>query len=114
MKIGKRLMKIDLRPVLDQEYWNEDTEQTRKDCEANLKELFAKHNVSEEDGFKVANGIVAYLEHALNDIYDTALEGGAELGKIKGYKNAINEAEEAMARITAGDLVKMSHGIEIE
>jgi hypothetical protein len=38
--------------------------------------------VSEEDGFKVANGIVAYLEHALNDTYDTALEGRAELGEI--------------------------------
>ena len=107
-------MKIDLRPVLDQEYWNEDTENTRKNCEANLKELFAKYNVSEEDGFKITNGIVTYLEHALNDTYDTALEGGAELGEIKGYKNAINEAEEAMARITAGNLVKMSNGIDIE
>ena len=107
-------MKVDLRPLLDQEYWNDDTEQTRKDCEANLKELFAKYNVSEEDGFKVANGIVTYLEHALNDTYDTALESGAELGEIKGYKNAINEAEEAMAHITAGNLVKMSNGIDIE
>lgn len=76
-------MEVDLRPVLDQEYWNDDTEKNRKECEANLKELFAKYNVSEEDGFKVANGIVAYLEHALNDTYDTALEGGAELGEIK-------------------------------
>ena len=42
-------MKVDLRPVLDQEYWNEDTEQTRVECEDNLKELFAKYNVSEED-----------------------------------------------------------------
>lgn len=108
------MKEIDLRPALDQEYWNEDTEQTRKDCEANLKELFAKYNVSEEDGIKVANGIVAYLEHALNDTYDTALEGGAELGEIKGYKNAIIEAEEAMAHITAGNLVKMSNGIDIE
>ena len=107
-------MKVDLRPVLDQEYWNDDTEQTRKDCEANLKELFAKYNVSEEDGFKVANGIVTYLEHALNDTYDTALEGGAELGEIKGYKSAIDEAEEAMARITANNLVKMSNGIDID
>ena len=62
----------------------------------------------------MAYGIVAYLEHALNDTYDTALEGGAELGEIKGYKNAINEAEEAMARITAGNLVKMSNGIELD
>ena len=107
-------MKIDLRPVLDQEYWNEETEQNRKECEKNLRELFAKYNVSEEDGVKVANGIVTYLEHALNDTYDTALEGGAELGEIKGYKNAINEAEEAMARITAGNLVKMSNGIELD
>ena len=107
-------MKIDLRPVLDQEYWNEATEESRLKCEANLKELFAKYDVSEEDGFKVANGIVTYLEHALNDTYDTALEGGAELGEIKGYKNAINEAEEAMARITAGNLVKMSNGIELD
>ena len=107
-------MKVDLRPVLDQEYWNDDTEQTRKECESNLKELFAKYNVSEEDGFKVANGIVAYLEHALNDTYDTALEGGAELGEMKGYKGAIEEAEEAMARITASNLVKMSNGIDIE
>jgi len=107
-------MKIDLRPVLDQEYWNEETEQNRKECEKNLRELFAKYNVSEEDGVKVANGIVAYLEHALNDTYDTALEGGAELGEIKGYKNAIHEAEEAMARITAGNLVKMSNGIELD
>ena len=107
-------MKIDLRPVLDQEYWNEDTEKIRKECEANLKELFAKYNVSEEDGFKVANGITAYLEHALNDTYDTALEGGAELGEIKGYKSAIDEAVEAMARITASNLVKMSNGIDIE
>ena len=106
-------MKVDLRPVIDQEYWNEDTEQKRKDCEANLKELFDKYNVSEEDGFKVANGIVAYLEHALNDTYDTALEGGAELGEMKGYKSAIDEAEEAMARITVSNLVKMSNGIDI-
>ena len=107
-------MKIDLRPVLDQEYWNEETEQNRKECEKNLRELFAKYNVSEEDGVKVANGIVAYLEHALNDTYDIALEGGAERGERKGYKNAINEAEEAMARITAGNLVKMSNGIELD
>ena len=108
------MKEIDLRPALDQEYWNEDTENTRKNCEANLKELFAKYNVSEEDGFKVANGIVAYLEHALNDTYDTALEGGAELGEMKGYKSAIDEAEEAMARITAGNLVRMSNGVDIE
>ncbi|SDZ76671.1 hypothetical protein [Selenomonas ruminantium] len=107
-------MKIDLRPVLDQEYWNEDTEQKRKDCEANLKELFAKYNVSEEDGFKVANGIVDYLEHALNDTYDTALEGGAELGEMKGYKNAVDEAEEAVARIMVSNLVKIGNGISIE
>ncbi len=107
-------MKVDLRPVLDQEYWNDDTEKTRKECEANLKELFTKYKVSEEDGFKVANGIVAYLEHALNDTYDTALEGGAELGEMKGYKGAIDEAEEAMARITAANLVKISNGIDIE
>ena len=107
-------MKIDLRPVLDQEYWNEDTEKIRKDCEANLKELFVKYKVSEEDGFKVANGFVAYLEHALNDTYDTVLKGGAELGELKGYKSAIDEAEEAMARITAGNLVKMSNGTNIE
>ena len=37
-----------------------------------------------------------------------------KLGEIKGYKNDINEAEEAMARITAGNLVKMSNGIDIE
>lgn len=107
-------MKIDLRPVLDQEYWNKDTEQTREECEANLKELFAKYNVSEEDRFKVSNGIVAYLEHALNDTYDIALEGGAKLGELKGYKSAIDEAEEAMARITASNLVKMSNGLDIE
>ncbi len=107
-------MKVDLRPLLDQEYWNEETEKSRLKCEANLKDLFAKYNVSEEDGFKVANGIVAYLEHALNDTYDTALEGGAELGELKGYKGALDEAEEAMARITASSLVKMSNGIDIE
>ena len=107
-------MEVDLRPVLDQEYWNDDTEKTRKDCEANLKELFTKYNVSEEDGFKVANGIVAYLEHALNDTYDTALEGGAELGEMKGYKTAVDEAEEAVARIMVSNLVKIGNGISIE
>ena len=107
-------MKIELRPVLDQEFWNEDTEKIRKECEAKLKELFTKYNVSEEDGFKGANGFVAYLEHALNDTYEAALEGGVELGELKGYKSAINEAEEAMARITGGNLVKMSNGIDIE
>jgi hypothetical protein len=85
-----------------------------KDNILRICDIFDKYNVSEEDGFKVANGIVAYLEHALNDTYDTALEGGTELGEIKGYKNAINEAEEAMARITAGNLVKMSNGIELD
>ena len=107
-------MNVVLRPVLDQEYWNEDTEQTRKDCEANLNELFAKYNVSEEDAFNVANGIVAYLEHALNDTYDTALEGGAELGEMKGYKNAVDEAEEAVTRIMVSNLVKIGNGISIE
>lgn len=107
-------MKIDLRPVLDQEYWNEATEESRLKCESNLRELFAKYNVSEEDGFKVVNGILAYLENALNDTYDTALAGGAELGELKGYKGAIEEAEEAMARITASNLVKISNGIDIE
>ena len=107
-------MEVDLRPVLDQEYWNDDTEKTRKDCEANLKELFTKYNVSEEDGFKVANGIVAYLEHVLNDTYDTALEGGAELGEMKGYKTAVDEAEEAVARIMVSNLVKIGNGISIE
>ena len=33
---------------------------------------------------------------------------------MKGYKSAIDEAEEAMARITAGNLVKMSNGIELD
>lgn len=107
-------MKIDLRPALDQECWNEDTEKSRLKCEAVLRELFAKYDVSEEDGFKVANGILAYLENALNDTYDTALTGGAELGELKGYKGAIDEAEEAMARITAANLVKMSNGIDID
>lgn len=105
---------MDLRPVLDQEYWNEDTEKICLKCEDNLRELFDKYDVSEEDGFKVADGIFAYLGNALNDAYDTALTGGAELGKLKGYKGAIDEAEEAMARITAANLVKMSNGIDID
>ena len=33
---------------------------------------------------------------------------------MKGYKSAIDEAEEAMARITANNLVKMSNGIDID
>lgn len=107
-------MKVNLRPVLDQEYWNEDTEKSRHKCEANLMELFAKYDVSEEDGLKVANGILAYLENALNDTYDTALTGGAELGELKGYKDAIEEAEDAIARITATNLDKMGNGIDID
>ena len=62
----------------------------------------------------MAYGIVAYLEHALNDTYDTALEGGAKLGEMKGYKGAIDEAEETMARITANNLVEIRNGIDIE
>ena len=33
---------------------------------------------------------------------------------MKGYKSAIDEAEEAMARITAGNLVRISNGVDIE
>ena len=33
---------------------------------------------------------------------------------MKGYKSAIDEAEEAMARITANNLIKISNGVGIE
>ena len=41
------------------------------------------------------------------------LNGGAELGELKGYKIAMDEAEDAAAKITAANIMKISNGVDI-
>ena len=60
-------MEIDLSPVLDQEFCRGKTEESCLRCEQNLRELFEKYNVSEEDGFKLANSFLEYIENLSND-----------------------------------------------
>ena len=106
-------MEIDLSPALDQEFCRGKTEESRLRCEQNLSELFEKYNVSEEDGFKLANSFLEYIENLSNDTYDIVLNGGAELGELKGYKIAMDEAENAAAKITAANIMKISNGVDI-
>lgn len=107
-------MDIDLRPVLDNESCGEATEESRKKCEEKLRTLFEKYGVSEDDGFTVANSILDYIQHAMDDTYDVALKGGAELGEMKGYKSAMDEAKMAAGQMALENIAKMSVGIGID
>lgn len=112
LKDAKEKEPLDLSPALDMEYCREKTQESRLRCEQNLRELFKKYNVS-EDGFKVASSILEYIENLSLDAYDVALTGGAELGELKGYKAAMDEAEEAAAKISAANIMKMRNGVDI-
>ena len=104
------MLEIDLSPALDHEFCRGKTEESRLRYEQNLRELFKKYNVSEEDGFKLANSFLEYIENLSNDTYDIALNGGAELGELKGDKAAMDEAEDAAAKITVTNIMKISNG----
>ena len=113
LKDAKEKEPLDLSPALDMEYCREKTQESRFRCEQNLRELFKKYNVSEEDGFKVASSILEYIENLSLDAYDVALTGGAELGELKGYKAALDEAEEVAVKMSAANIMKMRNGVDV-
>ena len=61
----------------------------KESCEQQLRELFKQYGVAEEDGFKIADGLLAYLRKTYN-------KGGSN-----SYETAIEEAEKAIAKIVA-------------
>ena len=80
--------------------------ESRRLSEAMLEEMFEKYGVPEEQQRKLAKALRDYAEGIYGDIYDMAIQAGAELGDIRGYKMAMDEAEDVAAQMIATILMK--------
>ncbi|SDO94522.1 hypothetical protein [Selenomonas ruminantium] len=85
------------------------TEQTGKamaEAEDLLEELFGQYNVPEKKQEKVVAALRAYVDGVHADGYGVGLSAGAELGDIRGYKKAMEEAEDAAAEMIVTAIMK--------
>ena len=71
-----------------------------------LARLFKKYDVSAEEKGKLVAAIREYADGIYSDVYDMALDAGAELGDIRGYRQAMDEAEEAAAEMLVTAMIK--------
>ena len=78
----------------------------RKLSEDMLGAMFEKYKVSGEEQQKLIEALRDYAEGIYGDVYDMALKAGAELGDIRGYKMAVDEAEDVAAGMIATTLMK--------
>ena len=99
------LERLDISTSL-KEGLSQGTIESRRLSEAMLEEMFKKYGVPKEQQLKLAKALRDYAEGIYDDVYDMALRAGAELGDIRGYKMAMDEAEDVAAQMIATTLMK--------
>lgn len=97
--------KVDIKTALG-EGLTEQTGKLRTEAEALLEELFRQYSVSEIQQEKVVAALRAYVDGVHADGYGVGLSAGAELGDIRGYKKAMEEAEDAAAEMIVTAIMK--------
>ncbi len=97
--------KIDISTTLS-EGLTESTMKAQADAGELLAKLFKKYGVSAEEKEKLVAAIREYADGIYSDVYDMALDAGAELGDIRGYRQAMDEAEEAAAEMLVTAMIK--------
>lgn len=71
-----------------------------------LGEMFEKYGVPEEEQCKLLKVLKDYVEGIYGDVYDMAIQAGAELGDMRGYKMAMDEAEDVVTGMIVTTLMK--------
>ena len=99
------LERLDISTSL-KEGLSQGTMESRRLSEVMLEEMFEKYGVPEEQQRKLVKSLRAYAEGIYGDVYDMAIQAGAELGDIRGYKMAMDEAEDVAAQMIATTLMK--------
>ena len=96
---------VDIATVLT-EGLTEGTIEKRRIAEAVLDEVLKKYSVDEEVKDKLLVAIRDYADGIYDDVYDMAIQAGAELGDMRGYRKAMDEAEDVAAGMIAASLMK--------
>ena len=96
--------KVDIRTALS-EGLTEKTDKARGEAESLLEELFGQFNVLEKQQKMVTEALQRYVDGVYADVYDVALHAGAELGDIRGYKMAMEEAEDVAAKMLVTTMI---------
>ena len=99
------MKQIDIGTVLT-EGLTEKTIDKMKRAEAMLGEVFEKYNLAEDDQRQLTEVLQEYAEGIYGDVYDMALKAGAELGDMRGYRKATDEAKEVAAVMIAATMMK--------
>ena len=97
--------KIDISTTLS-EGLTESTMKAQAAAGELLAKLFKKYGVSAEEKEKLVAAIREYADGIYSDVYDMALDAGAELGDIRGYRQAMDEAEEAAEMLVTAMIKK--------
>ena len=90
--------KVDIKTMLT-EGLTENTSELRSVAESLLDDLFRQYDVPEKQRKMVVTSLQEYGNGVYADTYDMALHAGAELGDIRGYKMAMEEAEDIAAEM---------------
>ena len=99
------LERLDISTSL-KEGLSQGTMESRRLSEVMLEEMFEKYGVPEEQQRKLAKALRDYAEGIYGDIYDIAIQAGAELGDMRGYMKAVDEAEDVAAQMIATTFMK--------
>lgn len=97
--------KIDISTTLS-EGLTDGTMNAQAAAEDLLAKLFKKYGASAEEKEKLVAAIREYVDGVYTDIYDMALDAGAELGDIRGYRQAMDKAEEVAAEMLVKAMIK--------
>ena len=97
--------KVDISTAL-REGLSEKTMKSQKKAEAMLAEMFEKYSVSEDEQRRLVKALSGYADGIYDDVYGMAIQAGAELGDMRGYMKAVDEAEDVAAGMLAEDLMK--------
>ena len=81
----------------------------KKIAEAILEEIFEKYGVAEDEQRRLVEALSGYAEGIYGDVYDMALKAGAELGDMRGYRMAMDEAEDVAVGMLAEAMAKIGN-----
>lgn len=112
-RIGGAKMEIDLRTELHDELCSKETDESRRRCESDLQRIFEQYKVFDEDRKVLLKALRGYIEGIATDNYDAGLNAGMELGRIKGYKVAQDDAKEMLCDAMLGTLLCMRLGVNM-
>ena len=96
---------VDIGTVLT-EGLTEGTIEKRRIAEAMLDGMLEKYGVEGEVKDQLVAAIKDYADGIYGDVYDMAIQAGAELGDMRGYRKAMDEAENVAAGMIAASLMK--------